>query len=104
MTIHLIYITAANKAEAVTIATTLVAEKLAACANILDGIHSIYWWNHEVEESQEAVIIAKTTEAHLTKLTERVKALHSYSCPCIVAMPITQGNSAFLEWVSETLK
>ncbi len=97
----LVYMTAGDRAEAVRIGRVLVEERLAACANVLDGMTSIYRWQGEVCEDGEAVLIAKTTEAQADALTERVKALHSYDCPCVVTLPVAGGNPAFLEWIAE---
>jgi periplasmic divalent cation tolerance protein len=97
----LVYMTAGDRAEAVRIGRVLVEERLAACANVLDGMTSIYRWQGEVCEDGEAVLIAKTTEAQADALTERVKALHSYDCPCVVTLPVAGGNAAFLDWIAE---
>ncbi len=101
MTAVLVYMTAGDRAEATRIGRALVEERLAACANVIDGMTSIYCWQGEVCEDSEAVLIAKTTEAQLPRLTERVKALHSYDCPCIVALTIAGGNADFLDWIAE---
>jgi periplasmic divalent cation tolerance protein len=95
----LVYITAENKDQARTIGTAIVEERLAACVNIIDGMNSIYWWEGTMHESSETVLIAKTRDTLLDKLTSRVKELHPYSCPCIVALPIIGGNESFLQWI-----
>jgi periplasmic divalent cation tolerance protein len=100
MAINLIYITTENKAEAERIGQALVEEHLAACVNIIDGMSSIYRWEGRLMQGNETVLIAKTIEAKVPALIQRVKALHSYDCPCIVALPITDGNEAFLNWVA----
>lgn len=101
----LVYMTAGSAEEAHRIGAVLVAERLAACANVIDGMTSIYRWDGEVRNDREAVLIAKTRGALVDALTARVKALHSYSCPCVVALPIAGGNAAFLDWIaSETEK
>ncbi len=100
MTAFLVYITSENKAEAKRIGRALVEERLAACANVIDGMTSIYRWQGKVCEDSEAVLIAKTTATRLPALTERVKVLHGYDCPCVAAVPITGGNSDFIDWIS----
>lgn len=95
-----VYMTASNRDEAGRIGRALVAERLAACANIVDGMQSFYWWQGKLEEGSEAVLIAKTRTALLGRLTARVKALHSYSCPCVVALPIQGGNRDYLDWLA----
>jgi periplasmic divalent cation tolerance protein len=96
---QLIYITASSDEEARTIARTLVEERLAACANILGRIGSVYWWENELQEDDEVALIVKSTDALVPRIVERVKALHSYDCPCVVALPIAAGNAAFLDWI-----
>ncbi len=100
MKTKLIYVTAPNFAEAERIAETVVTEQLAACANIFDGVTSIFHWEGNLCRESEAVLILKTTEEQVEELTARIQELHSYDCPCIVALPIESGNPAFLEWVS----
>lgn len=97
---RLIYITTDGTAEARMIGHALVAARLVACANILDPMTSVYWWEGVVQESQETVLIAKTTAAQVDALTEKVRELHSYDCPCIVAVPVDGGNPAFLDWIA----
>lgn len=98
-----VYVTAGSADEARKIGRVLVEERLAACANIIDGMHSIYRWEGDIQEDAECVLIAKTREAHVAALIERVKALHSYSCPCIVTLPVLGGNPDYLAWLeSET--
>ncbi|MEX0686447.1 MAG: divalent-cation tolerance protein CutA [Balneolales bacterium] len=99
---YFVYITTSNTDEARTIGSLLVEEKLAACVNIIDSMKSIYWWEGEIQEDQESILIAKTTEEHITTLTNRVKELHSYDCPCVVAMPIETGNPEYLKWIGDS--
>ena len=104
MTQCLVYMTAASQEEAARIGTTLVEERLAACVNVIEPMIAIYRWKGEVQRDREAVFIAKTRDELVGKLTERVKALHSYECPCVVALPITGGNSNFLDWIDDQIK
>jgi periplasmic divalent cation tolerance protein len=104
MQTHLIYMTAGSLEEAGKIGKALVDERLAACVNIIERMHSIYWWEGKVQEDHEVVMIAKTSQALIEDLIKKVKSLHSYSVPCIVAVPISTGNPEFLEWIEkETL-
>lgn len=102
--LHLVYMTAGSKEEAHLIGEALVAEQLAACVNLIDGMTSIYRWEGQVRCDTETVIIAKTTQQLVMALTDRVKTLHSYECPCIVALPIDAGNVEFLSWISNQVK
>jgi len=98
-----IYITTGSKEEAITIGKRLVEENLAACVNIFNGMTSIYLWEGEVENSDEAVLIAKTLSGKAASLTKRVKMLHSYDCPCIVELPVEVKNQSFLTWMKEII-
>jgi len=96
---QMIYVTAPNRVEALTIAKAVVGERLAACANILEGVSSIYWWEGALQEDAECVLILKTRRDLVAKLTTRIKALHSYDCPCVVALKIENGNLDYLNWI-----
>ncbi|MBU1026295.1 MAG: divalent-cation tolerance protein CutA [Candidatus Margulisbacteria bacterium] len=104
MKFNMVYITTKDKEEAKKIGKTLVEEKLTACVNIIDGMESIYRWEGKIEEGREAILIAKTKQSLVKKLTERVKALHSYSCPAIIALPIESGSSDYLKWIDKETK
>jgi len=100
VTIQLVYMTTADAEEARRIGRILVQERLAACVNIIAPMHSIYMWEGALQESQEVVLLAKTTRMRLAELTARVKGLHSYTCPCIVAFNIDGGYPPFLSWIA----
>jgi periplasmic divalent cation tolerance protein len=97
--VMMVYITAPNRDEALKLATILVQERLAACANIHDGLTSLYWWQGQMEQAPEASLIVKTRADLIEALQGRVRELHSYSVPCIVAWPVTAGYEPFLDWV-----
>lgn len=100
----MLYITARDATEARRIAAALVEERLAACANVIDRIHSVYRWKGKVEHGAEALLLAKTRESLVEKAITRVKKLHSYECPCVVSFTIGKGNPDFLKWIcDETL-
>jgi periplasmic divalent cation tolerance protein len=99
MNYRFVYITAKDTEQARRIGKALVTEKLAACVNIFESMNSLYFWKGEFCDEREAVLIAKTRATLLSRLTKRVKELHSYEVPCIVALPIVGGNRDFLEWV-----
>jgi periplasmic divalent cation tolerance protein len=98
-TIILVYITVKDKNQAHAIGKALVREKYAACANIIDRIHSLYFWEGSLCDGSEAALIIKTRKSLLDRVIKRVKELHTYSVPCIVALPIAGGNPDFLKWV-----
>lgn len=93
------YITVGTEDEAKRIARTLLDERLIACANILPGVTSLYRWDGRVAEDREVVLIVKTRSGLVSAMTERVQALHSYDCPCVVSLPIEDGNPAFIDWI-----
>ena len=96
-----IYITARDRKQARTIGRALVTERLAACVNIIDGMNSLYFWENRLCDDNETVLIAKTRDSLVDALVRRVKALHTYSVPCIVALPIIGGNRDFIAWIKK---
>ena len=95
----MVEITAPSLEQAERIGRALVGEGLAACANLLPGVRSVYRWQGKVEEASETMLLVKTTQSALPRLTERVRALHSYECPCIAAFEIVGGNRDYLAWI-----
>ena len=104
MEINLIYITTGNKDEAVMIGKALVNDRLAACVNIIENMHAMYMWDGKLQDDNETILIAKTTKKRVTDLIEKVNALHSYDCPCIVSLPVSDGNPAFLKWIADEVR
>lgn len=100
MEFRLLYITAATDGEAERIAAALVEERLAACANILPGVASIYRWQGRVERAREVIVVAKTRADLADKAIARAAALHSYEVPGVVALPIDAGHPAYLHWLA----
>lgn len=101
----LVYITAPDSDTARVIARTLVEERHAACVNIIDGMESWYQWQGKLEQARESICLCKTTKGSFETLERRVRELHPYDTPCIVAVPITHGHTPFLEWITaETLR
>ncbi len=98
------YITCKNKSEAKKIGKVLLREKLCACVNIFHEMNSIYWWKGKIEEANESVLIAKTTKRKFKKLSARVKELHSYECPCILQLEVTDGNKEYVKWLLLSLR
>ena len=96
------YMTASTAAEARRIGRALVSEELAACVNVLGPVESVYRWKGRVERGREVAFIAKTRVALQGKFVARVRALHSYECPCVVFLPVEGGNPAFLTWLGES--
>jgi len=98
-TVMFVYATARERVQAEEIGIALVKERLAACANVLDHVRSFYWWQGEIQQDNEALLILKTTAARVEPLIARLKALHSYDCPCIEVLPVADGYAPYLDWV-----
>ncbi len=95
-----VYITAKDGKEAQKIAGVLLKQRLIACANITT-IKSSYWWRGKIQKHGEALLIAKTKRNLMKKIIAAVKKHHSYSVPCVNALPILEGNPDFLKWIEE---
>jgi len=93
-----------NDDVANTIAQQLVNEKLAACVNLLPGITSVYAWQGKIEKDTETLLVIKTENCLFDKLSKRILSLHPYEVPEIVALDIQQGNKAYLDWITSSLK
>jgi periplasmic divalent cation tolerance protein len=97
----IVFITAPNEEESARIAHALVGEKLAACVNIARSVRSIYRWQGRIEDEQEDLMIIKTKKALFERLQDRVKELHSYSVPEIIALPLVQCDAKYLDWLGQ---
>jgi len=97
----LLYVTCADADEARRIGRDVVGARLAACANVLAPHTAIYRWEGEVQEDAEVAMILKTRASLVDAATARIKASHSYSVPCVVALPVAAGNPEFLDWIAE---
>lgn len=95
----MVYMTMETPQQARDIGRALIEARLAACINIIDGMKSLYWWQGTVQEGTETVVIAKTRQDAVEKLTAKVKEMHSYDCPCVVSLPIDNGHPEFLSWI-----
>ena len=98
----IIFVTASGSEEASLIASSLVEERLAACVNIVSNIESVYRWQGEVTRNTETLMIVKTTDERYAELERRIKELHSYTTPEIVALKIERGSKAYLGWLRES--
>ena len=96
-----VFITAPSEEEAAGIARALVEEKLAACVNIIRGIRSIYSWEGTVEDDTEMLLVVKTREALFDRLAARVKELHSYTVPEVIALPLAKGLKDYTDWIDQ---
>ena len=99
MSVSLLYITCATPEEAAKLGRALVEERLAACANIIPGMRSIYHWQGKLAEESECVLILKTRKELVESVTARVKALHSYTVPCVLELPVARGHQPYIDWL-----
>jgi periplasmic divalent cation tolerance protein len=97
----LLYVTCAKHEEARRIARTLLEERLIACANIMPPHTAVYRWEGSVQEEPEVAMLLKTQAEMTGRISERIRELHSYSVPCVVALPIQGGNPDFLTWIEQ---
>lgn len=94
-----IFVTAASEQEAASIGRTLVEEGLAACANIIPHIRSIYRWKGKIWDEGETLIMIKSREALFERIRSRIKELHSYEVPEITAITVEKGDEAYVQWI-----
>ena len=99
-----VFVTASNKKEAEHIAREVIKTKLAACVNIITNVQSLFWWQGKIDSAKEALLVIKTRKALFHKLIKKVKSLHSYEVPEIIALPIIAGNTKYLEWINESTR
>lgn len=94
-----VFITAGRPEEAKQIAESLLQKRQAACVNIVPEVQSHFWWEDKLDSAGENLLIVKTKESLLPVVIESVKAIHSYSVPEIIALPIVGGNREYLDWI-----
>jgi periplasmic divalent cation tolerance protein len=92
-----------DREPAARLAQTLVEERLAACVNLVPGLTSWYRWQGSVQQDAEVLLLIKTTQAVYTRLEQRIRALHPYELPEIIAVPIQTGQADYLKWIQECL-
>jgi len=99
----IIFTTTETEKEAEKIANALLEDRIAACVNIIPKIRSRYWWQGKIEKSEETLLLIKTKENLVSRVEERIKSLHSYECPEVVAIEISEGSADYLDWIEQTL-
>jgi periplasmic divalent cation tolerance protein len=97
---RLMFCTCPDEATAQAIAETLVGERLAACANLVPGIRSIYRWEGQIQRDSEVLLLIKTAAGRVPALTDRLRGLHPYEVPEIISVPITEGLPDYLSWIT----
>lgn len=96
-----VFITAPDEKSAQNIARLLVEEKLAGCVNIIKNIRSIYFWQDKIEDESEVLMVVKTKREIFKALKDKVRTVHPYSVPEIIAIPIIEGSEDYLKWLDE---
>ncbi len=96
--------TVGSEAEALQLAETLVREQLAACVNISSSIQSVYTWQGKLERSEERLLIIKTQRPIFDALEARIRTLHSYEVPEVIALEVSAGSAAYLEWIQRSTR
>ena len=99
-----ILITAGSPEEAATIARTLVDEHLAACVNVIPGVRSFFFWEGKTQDAAEVLMICKSRKPLMDAIIARVRTLHSYTVPEIIALPVAAGLPSFLAWLKDATK
>lgn len=97
---RLVLTTTANREEAERIAHALVEERLAACVNVIGGVHSVYRWKNSVEAAEEVLLLIKTRDVAVDAVSERVHQLHSYEVPEFLVLEVGGGSEAYLAWIA----
>ncbi len=95
----IVYVTCPDFMLAQRIGRTLVEERIAACANILPGMNTVYRWEEKIETGQETVMLIKTTAEQFDRVAAHIRAAHPYQCPCIIALPISHGTPDYIDWI-----
>ena len=91
-----------NSEIAAKAATVVVEARVAACCNILPQVHSIYWWEGKVESADEVLAVFKLPKSSYDEFEAKIRSVHPYEVPEIIAFPLTDGLPAYLEWVKES--
>ena len=99
----IIFVTASDRTEAAKIAKGLLDRKFVACVNIVNDVHSMFWWQGKIDNSDEVLLMIKTSGKCLDDVVNTVKLLHSYSVPEIIAIPVVGGNSEYLDWIAQSV-
>ncbi|MBI5847080.1 MAG: divalent-cation tolerance protein CutA [Nitrospirae bacterium] len=97
----IVLITAPNEDDAAKMANDLVASRLAACVNIIRNIRSIYRWQGKIEDEAEVLMLVKTKQEFFRDLEKRVKEIHPYTVPEIIALPVIGGSDEYLQWLGQ---
>ncbi len=98
-----ILITVPSQEAGSRIARALVEERLAACVNLVPGLTSTFWWEGSIQTETEALLLVKTRRSHFEALAARVRSLHPYTVPEIIAIPLAAGSQPYLDWIRDAV-
>ena len=99
----IVLVTCGSKVEAEKIIDVLLAKKLIACANMISGVGSKFWWKGKIDKAKEVLVTLKTRREHFRRIEKEVKRIHSYEVPEIVAIPIIAGSKNYLQWIESNI-
>jgi periplasmic divalent cation tolerance protein len=99
-----VFVTCKDDVQARQIGESLLNKKFIACVNIIKGVTSLFWWEGKIDQAEETLLVLKTEARLVAQIIREVKALHSYSVPEIIALPIIGGSSDYLKWMSKEVK
>lgn len=102
--VRIVFVTGPEAGSLETLGRSLVEERLAACVNVVPGVSSVYRWKGDVQTDSEAIAMIKTTKARMASLRERIADLHPYDVPELLAVSVTEGSEAYLNWVRESVR
>ena len=100
----IVLMTTATREEAEKITRNLLDQKLIACANMVGPVSSLFWWKEKISQEDEFLVLMKTRSDLFEKLATKIKQMHSYEVPEIIAVPIAKGEQSYLEWLSGSLR
>lgn len=105
MTPHpvVVLVTTPTREEGERIAKELVEDHLAACVNLVPGVRSFFWWGGTIQDEQETLLVIKSREDRFEALAARVRSLHSYTVPEVIALPVVRGSETYLAWIDEVV-
>jgi periplasmic divalent cation tolerance protein len=99
--VAVVYTTIDNMQDARKISNTLVEEQLVVCVNIIPKIESVYKWKGKIENDNEYIMIAKTTDKNVKKVIQRIKTLHTYELPEVIVLPVIGGLKEYLDYIAD---
>ena len=98
-----VFVMVSDEKEASKIIHSLLKDRLIACANIVGPVSSLFWWKGKIDKASEFLVIMKSRKNLFKKLSERVKELHSYEVPEVIALPVIEGLPSYLNWLGTSL-